>query len=204
MLSMLGLIGGKTIGKYIAIGLAAVAVVAFIYIGWTSYNNAITKAATEASKNKTLTASLEVERGNTKKAVQILHSERVNSHREITRLRHLSRVRQKRASETSRTLAAIFNSNGSDSVAKFEQLLNVQLARANGESLNDNEKRNAGDTGAPSAGAVTLPFACFGKATATKMIHNATAIADYVDDVEALRVKSEMPNRPLNKNKASE
>jgi len=204
MLAALSLMGGKAIGKYIAIGLAAVALVSFIYIGWASYNKAITKAATEATKNKTLTANLEVERGNTKKAVQILQSERKNSRREINRLQHLSRLRQKRASETSRTLAAIFNSNGSDAVAKFEQLLNVQLARANGESFNDNAKRDAGNSGAPSAGTVTLPFACFGKETARKMIHNATAIADFADDVEALKVSNEQPRKPLSKGNVGE
>jgi len=204
MLAALSLLGSKAIGKYIAIGLAAVALVSFVYFGWASYNNAITKAATEASKNKALTASLEVERGNTKRTVQVLQSERKNSRREINRLQHLSHLRQRRANETSRTLAAIFNSNGSDAVAKFEQLLNVQLARANGEPFNDNAKRNASDTGKASAGTVTLPFACFDKSTATKMIHNATAVADYVDDVEALRVKSEVPHKPLSKSKHGE
>jgi len=205
MLAALSLMGGKVIGKYIAIGLAAVAVVAFIYIGWTGYNKAIAKAATEASKNKTLTASLEVERGNTKRTVQVLQSERKNSRREINRLQHLSRLRQKRANETSATLAHMFNAMGNgDAVVAFNRMLVQRLERITGESFNDTSKRNAGDTGKAGAGTVTLPFACFDKETATKMIHNATAVADYVDDVEALKASNEQPRKPLSKGNVGE
>ncbi len=189
MFPMLGLVGGKTIGKYIAIGLAAVAMVAFIYIGWNSYNNAIAKAASVEIKLHEANKETAEANRNIEELANELNEQQEQSAQTIHRIQRLARLRAKRADDTSATLARLFNTmDNGDAIAQLNRMLSVQVRRINGESdQSSGAKASDSSTSQTSSADTITPFACIDKETATVMLHNLTVLADYVDDVESLR-----------------
>lgn len=206
MFPILSLLGGKTIGKYIAIGLAAVAVVSFIYTGWNSYNNAIAKAASVEIKLHEANQETAEANANIEELANEINAQQEQSAQTIRRIQRLARLRAKRANDTSATLARLFNTmDNGDAIAQLNRMLSVQVRRINGES-NEGSNPKASDnlasqTSSPDA---FTPFACIDKETATVMLHNLTVLADYVEDVEALKVSYKQPHEPLNKGKSGE
>jgi len=178
MLTVLSMLGGKTIGKYVIIA-ATIAAVAFgIWLAVQSYNKAI---ADNAKKDIQLRQSYEqVEQSNEdkKQLARMLAAER-----DRTRAaQQLARARAKRANATSVALTRILNTAGSPAVAEFERMLMEQLERGQGYKFDSDTSPATSSTASVSA--PFIPFACFDKATARAMIHNAMVAADYITDVE--------------------
>ena len=186
MFTILSLLGGKTIGKYIAIGLAAVAMVAFIYVGWNSYNNAIAKAASVEIKLHEANKETAEANANIEELANEINAQQEQSAQTIRRIQRLARLRAKRANDTSATLARLFNTmDNGDAIAQLNRMLSVQVRRINGESdQGSNPEASDSATGQTSGTDAFTPFACIDERTATIMLHNLTVLADYVEDVE--------------------
>ena len=198
MFTILSLLGGKTIGKYIAIGLAAVAIVAFIYIGWTSYNNAVAKAAGIEIKLREANQETAEANKNIEELANEINAQQEQSAQTIRRIQRLARLRAKRANDTSATLARLFNAvDNGDAIAQLNRMLSVQVRRINGKSDQGGDTKASDNPAGQTSGTDAFtPFACIDKETATVMLHNLTVLADYVEDVEA--VKDEIESEPGN------
>jgi len=189
MLTVLSMLGGKAIGKYVIIA-AAIAAVAFgIWTAVQSYNTALARAATIQAKLLQANEATEAANENTNRMAGMLAAER-----DRTRAaQQLARARAKRANATSVALTHILNTAGSPAVAKFERMLVEQLERGQGYKFDSNTSPDTASKA--SVPAPFLPFACFDKQTARAMIHNAMVAADYIDDVELAAKPNGVPNK---------
>jgi len=202
MLSRLGLLGGKAIGKYIAIAIAVGALLFGIWVVVQSYNKAIEKAA--QNKAKFQQANSETEKSRSNNEILTANIKRKERHfiKEQRRLNALARSREKRANGASEELARIFNLMGGDSaVADYKRLLLGQLERGQGEHFDRNKDISDSAASSSRISSAGVPFACFDKRTAEIMLSNATKNADYIEDVERVKAdrSAEHPATAANK-----
>jgi len=177
MLSMLGLLGGKTIGKYVVIA-GAVAAVAFgMWLAVQSYNKAIAKAAQIEAKLQQANNETEVANENTEQVARMYatQTEQLKRSRRLSHQRAISR--QQATAALALTLNGALPDFVSIAVRLCEHLGRIQGSPVAGCMPSSTEAGQAG-------GRSYTPVATIDKLSVLNLESALSQCADYVESVE--------------------
>jgi len=182
MLSVLGLLGGKAIGKYVIIA-GLVAAVAFgMWLAVQSYNKAIEKAARIEAKLQQANSETEVANANTEAVAQMY----TESQRQVEQERRTARRFRIQRNDATAVIANALNLRDFSAVNRG---LCVQLSRINGYKI-DSCETSMSEAGTPDSKKYS-PIATIDRTSIINLESALGQCADYIESVEGLNADDE-------------
>jgi len=183
MLAALGMLGGKAIGKYIAMGAAIVAVGFGLWLMVQSYNKAIEKAAQGEIKLQRANSETESANANTEQVARMYATQKT----QLESARRLSHQRAISRQQATAALALNLNSALPD-FGSINGRLCEQLSRIQGSPVNGcPDMPEAGQAGSR----VYKAIATIDQASIINLESTLRQCADYIESVENQPVNAE-------------